>query len=153
MEEHVMEVHEALENEIQVVAFKLGSEEYAVEIVTVQEIIKVLTIARVPRANKFIEGVINLRGNVIPVFNLHKRFGITPQGKDEDKRIIVFQFDDVKAAIMVDGVSEVIRIGVNSIEDAKKVYGSLDADFIQGVGKVEGRLLILLDLEQLLGAY
>jgi purine-binding chemotaxis protein CheW len=137
--------------EIQVVAFKIGSQEYGVDILSVQEIIKVLTITRVPRAGRFIEGVINLRGNVIPVFNLHKRFGVPPSEDKEEARIIVFQFDDTRAGIIVDGVSEVIRINGDAIEDAGKVYQSLQADFIQGVGKVEGRLLLLLNAKKLLG--
>lgn len=137
--------------EIQVVAFTIGSQEYGVDILSVQEIIKVLTITRVPRAGRFIEGVINLRGNVIPVFNLHKRFGVTPAEDKEEARIIVFQFEDTRAGIIVDGVSEVIRIKGNAIEDAGNVYHSVDADFVQGVGKVEGRLLILLDAKKLLG--
>lgn len=137
--------------EIQVVAFTLGSQEYGVDILDVQEIIKVLTITRVPRADRFIEGVINLRGNVIPVFNLHKRFGVPPVEDKGEARIIVFQFEDTRAGIIVDGVSEVIRISVDDIEDAGKVYQNLDADFIQGVGKVKGRLLLLLNVKKLLG--
>ena len=85
--------------EIQVVAFTIGSQEYCVDILSVQEIIKVLKITRVPRAGRFIEGVINLRGNVIPVFNLHKRFGVSPLEDKEEARIIVFQFDDTRAGI------------------------------------------------------
>ncbi|MGE5371336.1 MAG: chemotaxis protein CheW [Solirubrobacterales bacterium] len=139
--------------EVQIVAFKLGSEEYGVDILAVQEIIKVLEIARVPKSNPNIEGVINLRGNVIPVFNLHRRFGIAPAGREEDARIIVFQFDEVKTGIIVDGVTEVLRIYHADIEDARTVYHSMDGDFIQGVGKVDGRLLILLDLEKLLGVH
>jgi len=135
---------------VQIVAFRLGAEEYGVPIVTVQEIIKMMNITRVPRASHYVEGVINLRGNIIPVFNLHKRFNIEPQGKEEDRRIIVFRFDDVKAAIIVDGVSEVLRISSENIEDARKIYGSFDSEFIAGVGKVGDRLLILLNLEMLL---
>ncbi|MGE5422435.1 MAG: chemotaxis protein CheW [Ignavibacteriales bacterium] len=146
-----MEEVKMAENEIQVVAFKLGSQEYALDILSVQEIIKLQNIARVPRTSYYVQGVINLRGNVIPVFNLHKRFNIESAGKNEDKRIIVFQFDDIKAGVIVDGVSEVLRIKSDDIEDAVKVYSSVDHDFIQGVGKVDGRLLILLNLESLLG--
>lgn len=137
--------------EIQVVAFTIGSQEYGVDILSVQEIIKVLTITRVPRAGRFIEGVINLRGNVIPVFDLHKRFGVPPTEDAGEARIIVFQFEDTRAGIIVDGVSEVMRIDGDAIEDAGQVYRSVDADFVQGVGKVDGRLLILLNVKKLLG--
>lgn len=139
-----------MDKEILVVAFTIGAQEYGVDILTVQEIIKVLTITRVPKAGRFIEGVINLRGNVIPVINLHKRFGVLPLEDEGEARIIVFQFEDTKAGIIVDGVSEVIRIDGDSIEDAGKVYRGLEADFIHGVGKVEGRLLILLHVKRLL---
>jgi len=139
-----------LGQEIQVVAFKIGSGEYGVDILEVQEIIKVLSITRVPRADRFIEGVINLRGNVIPVFNLHKRFGVSSE-LDGEARIVVFQFEETKAGIIVDGVSEVLRIEGDAIEEADKVYHGLEADFIQGVGKIEGRLLILLNMRKLLG--
>ncbi|MGE5397863.1 MAG: chemotaxis protein CheW [Chitinophagales bacterium] len=146
-----MKAFETLEDEIQVVAFKLGNEEYGIDILAVQEIIKVLNITRVPRAGQFIEGVINLRGNVIPVFSLHNKFKLIPTGKPDEARIIVFEFDEIKGGIRVDGVSEVIRINSSSIEDTSSVYGSLDSDFINGVAKINGRLLILLNLKKLLG--
>ncbi len=139
-----------MDKEIQVVAFTIGSEEYGVDILTVQEIIKVLTITKVPRAGNYIEGVINLRGNVIPVFNLHKRFGVMPSEDEEEARIVVFKFEDAKAGIIVDEVSEVLRIKGNEIEETAKVYQGLEAEFIQGVGKVEDRLLMLLNVRKLL---
>lgn len=146
-----MDLSQGPEQEVQIVAFNLGSEEYGVDILAVQEIIKVLEITRVPKSNPYIEGVINLRGNVIPVFNLHKRFNLPPANKEEEARIIVFQFDEVKAGVIVDGVTEVLRLYYEDIEDARHVCSTQDAEFIRGVGKVEGRLLILLDLERLLG--
>lgn len=138
------------DGEIQVVAFQLGREEYAVEILNVQEINKLLDITRVPRAEHHIEGVVNLRGNIIPVINLHRKFNLQATGAEDDKRIIVFQFDDVKAGIIVDEVSEVLRLHTSDIEDTERVYGSITAEHIRGVAKVEGRLLILLDLHKLL---
>jgi len=138
-------------NAIQVVAFQLGNEEYAVDILKVQEINRLLNITRVPRSSEFIEGVINLRGNIIPVINLHKKFHLASSGDTNEKRIIVFQFDEVKAGIIVDKVSEVLQINSLDIEDTAKVYSSADAESITGVAKVDDRLLILLDLEKLLG--
>lgn len=132
--------------EIQVVAFQLGNEEYAVDILNVQEIIRLLNITRVPRTEKHIEGVINLRGNIIPVINLHTRFNLGSTGNEEDKRIIVFQFDDIKAGIIVDEVSEVLRISRMEIESTEKVYSAIDTEHIKGIAKIDGRLLILLDL-------
>ncbi|MDD4803250.1 MAG: chemotaxis protein CheW [Syntrophomonas sp.] len=138
-------------DKIQVVAFQLGNEEYAVDILKVQEINRLMNITRVPRAGEFIEGVINLRGNIIPVINLYKKFNLVSLGEDDDKRIIVFQFEELKAGIIVDKVSEVLQIDINNIEETAKVYTSIDAEIIRGVAKVDNRLLILLDIEKLLG--
>lgn len=132
--------------EFQVVAFKLGEEEYAVEIVYVQDINRLLNITRIPRSERHIEGVINLRGNIIPIVNLHTKFNLQASGNDEDKRIIVFQYDELKVGILVDEVSEVLKIKKDEVEPTSKVYGSIEAEHIKGIAKFEGRLLILLDL-------
>ncbi len=142
---------QTIEDKIQVVAFQLGKEEYAVDILNVQEINRLLNITRVPRSPAYIDGVVNLRGNIIPVINLHKKFNLGKTGDNEDTRIIVFQFDDVKAGIIVDKVSEVLHLNLNDIEETAKVYNSIDAEIIKGVAKVGDRLLILLDLQKLLG--
>lgn len=134
------------DDEIQVVAFNLGKEEYAVDILNVQEIIRLLNITRVPKSENHIEGVVNLRGNIIPIINLHKKFNLQSEGNEEDKRIVVFQFDDLKVGIIVDEVSEVLRLGKEDIEDTEKVYSSINAEHIKGIAKVNNRLLILLDL-------
>ena len=131
------------------VAFQLGKEEYAVDILNVQEINRLLNITRIPRADKNIEGVVNLRGNIIPVINLHSKFNLESAGEEDDKRIIVFQFDDVRAGIIVDEVSEVLRISSKDIEAA--TYQSMDATLLKGIAKVGERLLILLDLQKILG--
>jgi purine-binding chemotaxis protein CheW len=138
------------DDEIQVVAFHLGKEEYAVDILNVQGIERVLNITRVPRSENHIEGVVNLRGNIIPIINLHKKFNLQSEGNDEDKRIVVFQFDDLKVGIIVDEVSEVMRLGKEDIEETEKVYSSINAEHIKGIAKVNNRLLILLDLLKIL---
>lgn len=138
------------DKEIQVVAFKLAKEEYAVDIVNVQEINRLLNITRVPRTVKHLEGVINLRGNIIPLINLHTRFNIEASGNEEDRRIIVFQFDDVKAGIIVDEVSEVLRLSEKDIEQTDNVYHAIKGEHINGIAKVDDRLLILLDLKKIL---
>lgn len=142
---------QASSDQIQVVAFQLGNEEYAVDILYVQEINRLLNITRVPRSPAYIDGVVNLRGSIIPVINLHKKFNMEISSNDEDTRIIVFQFDDVKAGIIVDKVSEVLHLNLIDIEETAKVYNSIDAEIIKGVARVEDRLLILLDLQKLLG--
>lgn len=138
------------EDDIQVVAFHLGNEEYAVDILYVQEINRLLNITRVPRAGEHIEGVINLRGNIIPIINLHTRFNLHSSGNEDDKRIIVFQYEDLKVGIIVDQVSEVLRIKQSEIEPASKVYGTVEKDHIKGIAKVEDRLMILLDLAKII---
>lgn len=137
---------------IQVVAFQLAEAEYAVEISNVQEINRLLNITRVPKAPAYIEGVINLRGNIIPVINLHKKFNLESQSFDEDTRIIVFQFNDIKAAVIVDSVSEVIQIERDNVEETTSIYSSIDTEAIKGMAKIEERVLILLDLERMLNA-
>jgi len=138
------------EEQLQVVVFKLGIEEYAVEILYVQEIKKLLTITRVPRAEHYIEGVVNLRGNIIPVINLHTRFSLQSQGEDDDKRIIVFQIDDLRVGVIVDAVLEVLHMRKSEIDDATKLYESTNVDHIMGVIKKENRLFILLNLNKIL---
>jgi purine-binding chemotaxis protein CheW len=140
------------DDEMQVVAFKLGNEEYAVDILFVQEIIRLLNITRVPRSGENIEGVINLRGNIIPIVNLHFEFNLQTSENQEAKRIIVFKLDEYQVGIIVDEVSEVLRIQGNNIEPAAKVYGNLEADHIRGIAKVNERLLILLDLAKIFEA-
>ena len=135
---------------IQVVAFRLGKEEYAVDILHVQEIVRLLSITRVPRSAKHIEGVVNLRGNIVPIINLHQRFTIESAGEEEDKRIVVFQFDDFKAGIIVDEVSEVLALNSNDIEETDKVYSSMSSDFIKGIARVDSRLFLLLDLQKII---
>ena len=140
------------DEEIQVVAFRLGNEEYAVDILYVQEIIRLLNITRVPRSAQHIEGVVNLRGSIIPIANLHSRFDLQFSENQDDKRIIVFKFDEVQVGIIVDEVSEVLRIHQNDIEAADIVYCTLEADHIKGIAKVGERLLILLDLAKIFEA-
>ena len=149
-EQNKYEKNQISGEKIQVVAFQLSNAEYAVEITSVQEINRLINITRVPHAPLYIEGVINLRGNIIPVINLHKKFNLFGQSFDEDTRIIVFQFDDIKAAIIVDQVSEVLQLDTAEIDESEHLYSSIDANLIKGMAKIDNRLLILLDLEKML---
>lgn len=137
--------------EEQLVTFSLGTEEFGVDIMKVQEIIRIPPITRVPKAPSYVEGVINLRGNVIPVVNLRKRFGM-PLGEETDlSRVVVLQFSGKVFGVRVDGVSEVLRLGSEAIEPPPPVALGMDAHFIRGIGKIGERLLILLNLDQLMG--
>jgi len=136
--------------ELQLVVFKLGEEEYGVEIIQVQEIIRVMETTRVPKAPNYIRGVINLRGKVIPVIDLKKRFGLADSEADDQTRIMVVEVQEYTVGMIVDCVSEVLRLPNNAIEPTPPVFSNLSDDYIRGVGKLEERLLILLDLDKVL---
>lgn len=135
--------------EIQVVVFRLGKEEYAIDILHVQEIIRLLNVTRIPRVEKHIEGVINLRGNIVPLLNLHTKFNLQISGSEDERRIIVCQFDEIKAGIIVDEVLEVIRLSSGDIESVDNAYTSVSTEQIKGIAKVSGRLLILPDMKKI----
>jgi purine-binding chemotaxis protein CheW len=135
---------------LQLVTFSIGDEEFGVEILKVQEIIRMLEITKVPKAPAFVEGVINLRGKVIPIIDLRKRFGLAERGHDKNTRIIVIDINSMIVGFVVDSVSEVLRLPASTVEPPPPVVAGLDSDYISGVGKLEDRLLIMLDLNRLL---
>ncbi|MDQ7096241.1 chemotaxis protein CheW [Desulfosporosinus sp. PR] len=137
--------------EEQLVTFSLGSEEFGVNIMLVQEIIRIPPITRVPKAPSYVEGVINLRGNVIPVVSLRNRFGMDRVEETDLSRIIVLQVEAKVFGIRVDGVTEVLRLDSEAIEPPPPVALGMDSQFIRGVGKIGDRLLILLELEHIMG--
>ena len=137
---------------LQFVIFSIGEEEFGVEILKVREIIRMLEITRVPRAPEFVEGVINLRGSVIPILDLRKRFGLVSKDNDKDTRIVVINIHNMTVGFIVDSVSQVLRIPANTVEPPPPVVAGLDSEYIEGVGKLEDRLLILLDLDRLLSS-
>jgi len=136
--------------EIQIVAFRLANEEYGINILNVQEIIRPTDVTRVPKAPFYLTGVINLRGNVVPVINLRKRFGITEEMIiDNNTRIIILNIYDFNIGITVDSVTEVLRLKKEDIEEPNLIE-ALDNKFVQAVGKYNERLIILLDLDEIL---
>ena len=135
---------------IQLVTFSIGEEEFGVDILKVQEIIRTMEITKVPRAPEFVEGVINLRGKVIPIVDLRKRFGLETRDHDKHTRIIVIEINQMIVGFVVDSVSEVLRIPANTVEPPPPVVSGLESEYISGVGKLQDRLLILLDLDRLL---
>ncbi len=135
---------------LQLVTFSIGDEEFGVEILKVQEIIRMLEITKVPKAPPFVEGVINLRGKVIPILDLRKRFGLDSRSHDKNTRIIVIEISSMIVGFIVDSVPEVLRLPANTVEPPPPVVAGLDSDYISGVGKLEDRLLIMLDLNRLL---
>jgi purine-binding chemotaxis protein CheW len=138
-------------SEEQLVTFSLGSEEFGVDIMLVQEIIRIPPITRVPKAPNYVEGVINLRGNVIPVISLRTRFNMTRVADTDLSRIIVLQVQAKVFGIRVDAVTEVLRIDSEAIEPPPPIALGMDSQYIRGVGKIGERLLILLELDQIMG--
>ncbi len=131
---------------VQVVSFHLGGEEYGVDISQVQEIIRMVDITHVPRAPHFMEGVINLRGQLIPIIDLRTRFSMPRTEQTKSTRIVVTEIGNKRVGIVVDSVSEVLNIPIEQIEDAPDMIAGAGTDYIQGVGKVGEHLIILLDL-------
>ncbi|GMA99739.1 chemotaxis protein CheW [Pelosinus sp. IPA-1] len=138
-------------SEVQLVVFKLGREEYSVSILQVQEIKRITDITRVPHTPDYIKGVINLRGSVLPVIDLKKRLNLPQQVITEDTRIIIVKVDELSVGMIVDAVSEVMTINQENIDSPDVVAGSVAASYLSGVGKLENRLLILLNLEEIIG--
>lgn len=134
----------------QLVLFHLAGEIYAVDIHQVREIIRLPQITRVPRTPDFVEGVINLRGNVIPVLDLRKRFGLGEGEESADRRIIVVEMGERTIGMIVDAVSEVLRIDETLIDPPSPYIVSVNTLYIEGIARLEPDLVILLNLEKVL---
>lgn len=137
-------------SEMQLVTFNLGKEEFAVPILQIQEINRLVDITKVPRSPDFVEGVINLRGKVIPIIDLRKRFGLPQAELGKYARIVVVNMEGRMVGLIVDSVSEVLRLSEGAIEPPPPVVAGIDSEYIRGLGKLDGRLLILLDLSKIL---
>ena len=136
--------------EQQLVIFELANEFYGVDISTVEGIIKMQAITAVPHAPPFVEGVTNLRGAVLPVMDLRKRFGLAAQAQTKDSRIVIVVMGALKVGIVVDGVSEVLRVAEEAIEPPSPLVTTVETTFLKGIAKVAQRLIILLDLSKVL---
>ncbi len=136
---------------LQMVVFHLGGEEFGVDIMGVKEIIRVPEITQIPQSPDFVEGVINLRGRIIVVVNLEKRFNLKSKESDDNSRIVVVEIGDNVVGMIVDSVNEVLRIPVSNVDPAPDfVTSNISRDYITGVGKVDERILIFLDLASVL---
>jgi purine-binding chemotaxis protein CheW len=134
------------------VIFTLANEHYGVGIAVVDSIIKLQAITAVPRAPNFVEGVTNLRGKVLPVIDLRKRFGLPAEESTKEARIVVTEMDGSTVGMLVDTVSEVLDVADEAIEPPSPIVTTVDSGFITGIAKVDDRLVILLDLEKVLSA-
>ncbi|HEY8491248.1 MAG TPA: chemotaxis protein CheW [Dehalococcoidia bacterium] len=146
-----MSTAELLAQDEQVVAFHLGNERYGVEITAIQEIIQVGTVTPIPNAPAYLEGVTNLRGRIIPVVNLRHRLGMPPAEHTERTRIIVVTVDGTPVGLVVDAVSEVMRIPQADIEPPSVLVTLPDDDLVRGIGKTPEGLISLVNLRSLVG--
>jgi purine-binding chemotaxis protein CheW len=138
------------DSQIQVVSFELDGEVFAVDILEVQEITRVLEVRPIPEAPMFLEGVINLRGKVIPVMDLRKRLHLAAGETNAETRMIVVKNEGRPVALLVDSVSEVLRLPIETLEEAPDMVSPIDARYIRRVAKQNDRILILLDVAQLM---
>jgi purine-binding chemotaxis protein CheW len=140
--------HEEL---LQLVGFHVGGEEFVIDILRVQEIIRTQQLTRVPNSPDCMEGVMNLRGKIIPVIALRKRFGMEEVAPDKQNRIVVVEIQGTVLGFVVDSVSEVLRIPADTVEPPPRL-GPVEREYVAGVGKMGERLLILLDTDRLMNS-
>lgn len=139
-----------MEKDLQVVGFRIGNETFGVRIGAVREIVRVPEITAVPNAPDTIEGVINLRGKIVPVMDLRKRFGQSAVQPDKKNRILVVEIGSKLVGLIVNSASEVLKIPPSEVEAPGAVFADTDSSYVTGVGKLKGRLIILLDIAKLL---
>jgi purine-binding chemotaxis protein CheW len=137
--------------ELQLVSFRIGNEEYGVDIIKVQEINRMSQITKVPNTEDYIEGVMNLRGRVIPIVDLRVRLGLEKKEADKNTRVIFVDLENKTVGFIVDAVNKVLRIPASIIEAPPEMIGGANKEFIKAVGKLEDTLLILLDLNKIMG--
>jgi len=139
-------------SESQLVVFDLASEHYGVHIADVREIMRLQSITKVPGAMVYIEGVINLRGKVLPVLDLRKRLGLKVEDLTEESRIVVVDIEAGEVGVIVDAVTEVLRVPNAAIEGPSSMLTQGNSDYLRGIAKLTDRLIILLDLNKLLSS-
>lgn len=132
------------------VVFKLENEEYGIDILKVKEIKEMLRITRVPKSPSFVRGVVNLRGEVIPVIDLRKKFNLLQKEDRESTRIVIVAVDEITVGLIIDTSSEVLEISKEFIEEPPAAISSIDHSYIYGIGKVGERLIILLDVSKII---
>ncbi|HJX68320.1 MAG TPA: chemotaxis protein CheW [Candidatus Limnocylindrales bacterium] len=138
--------------ELQIVVCELADEHYGLDIARVFEIIRHQPITPVPRAPSFVKGVINLRGRIIPVVDLRARFGMPEVEPTKETRIVVAESPSTRVGLIVDGVSEVLLVPADAIEQTPAVASGADGEYLRGIAKLGGRLVLLLELDGLFGA-
>lgn len=135
---------------LKVIVFSLLDEEYAIPVSQVRSIEKVQHITRVPRTEPYVKGVINLRGVVTPIIDLRTRFGMPETDYSDSTRIIIVATEDVEVGVVVDTANDVMDISTDTIEPPPEIVGSVEIEYLEGVAKLDKRLLILLNLDKVL---
>ncbi|KSU85089.1 purine-binding chemotaxis protein CheW [Fictibacillus enclensis] len=138
------------EQELKIVVFRLKDEEYGVNVLNVLSIERVSPITRVPKTPSFVKGVMNLRGVVTPVIDLRSRFGMEEKDADDDTRIIIVNTEGMDVGLIVDAANDVLDLSLSDIEPTPEVAGGINARYLDGVAKMDGRLFILLRLDKVL---
>jgi purine-binding chemotaxis protein CheW len=139
-----------MSNDFHIVGFRVGAETFGVPITCVHEIVRVPEITNVPDSPEFVEGVINLRGKIVSVVDLRKRFGEKETTSHKKNRVIVVESDGKLVGLIVDAASEVMKIPQSEVEPPPRVLGDGDSGYVTGVGKLKDRLIILVDLQKVL---
>jgi len=140
-----------MKEELQLVIFKIGNEEFGVPINQVREIVRLIQITPIPRAPSFIEGVVNLRGQVLAVIDLAKKLNLKSNPRSEKTRIIVVEVDNNTVGMIVDEVTEVLKLPSENVKETPEVIATqIKQEYLKGIGKLEDRLLILIDLAKVL---
>lgn len=140
-----------IKHEYQAVGFFLNDDEYAIIISRVREIQPMCEIRKIPKSPPFVEGVINLRGRIVPIIDLRKRFDLPKLPNNHASKILIVEFDNHQIGLVVDNVTEVIRYYAEDVEKTPPVFTTnIDSQYIQGVAKIDERLIILLDIEKML---
>jgi len=134
---------------LQFVTFNIDTEEYGVEILQVQEVIRLPELTKLPNAPQFIKGVIDLRGDIIPIVDLREKFNLSVNYYNETTRVIIVEFNDKKIGIIVDYVSQVVRIPETNIIPPPPTIVGIESKMILGVAKLESRLIILLKIDEI----
>jgi len=149
-QEEVAHQAEHAEAGLELLCFRVASEDYAISIMDIKEIIKPREVTEVPRVPGFVKGILSLRGIIIPVFDMRLRLGLPEGTRSERERIIVVKRQSGFCGVLVDQVVQVVRIAEAGVEAPPVVLEGIDREFVQGIGRVAGRMLILLDMEKVL---
>ena len=138
--------------QVQLVTFRIGGEEFGLDVFQVHEILRYEEPTPMPKAPAFVEGVLDVRGTLVPVVDLRKRFEVHDLRYDDDTRIVVVDFQGERLGLIVDEVTEVLRAPETAVQPPPQFVKGLAAEFIRGIVRLEGRLVVLLDLERILSS-